>query len=326
MEDSIKKLVNQVKLTGVIAELEVRQGTQKANPQKGSVAMPYISVKGEIQFGAQKSMSRRFETYVTKYKKNGSENGLFQPTLNFISTAKSVAKSSMEEATFISIQGEIKTNDYVNKDKILKEGLTIKATFFNTVETYDISKSKSENLATLGESKIDVEGYIQSYIPEIKGEESTETGRLKLNILTTDFFGNIIPIKNIIVPKEFFEDFQKIYGETQTALFFLSYLANKAESKVATVGGLGVQRTTDGKTYTEMVLSGANPAVDSDSEVGISVEAIQIALKVRKEMLDELVVKGYQGKATASAPMGIGTKGGVVAPNNDLDDDDDLPF
>lgn len=324
MSDKIKAVENKVVLTGVISEIEVKKGVGKKENKS-----PYVSVKGEIQFGTQKSQSRRFEAFVQQEKTKGGENGLYQPTLDFANSVKSVAKDGFENATFISIQGELKTNDYVDKKDTLQEGLTVKATFFNDVDAYDPTLTKQENLAKLGKGTIDVEGYIQSIVEETKGEEQTETGRLKMTLLTTDFFGNLIPVKNIIVPTELAEAFQEGYEATQTALFFLDYIPNKSEGKVVKSGGLGKQRETDGKTYVEMVVTGAKPAVDEDDTTGISTEAIQIAMKVRKQALAEMKDKGYQGSAqgdSGSGRTGISSSKKPNANNTTIAEDDDIPF
>lgn len=324
MSDKIKELVNKVVLTGVITELEVKEGTAKATDKKPEC--PYVSVKGEIQFGTQKAQSRRFEAFVTKLKNGGADNGLYPDTLTFAQTAKSVAKVGLENATFISIQGSLEPNDYVNSQDQLKEGINIKATFFNEVDEFDATVSMNENLEKLGKAAIDIEGYIQNVIPETKGEDEIETGRLRMNLLSTNFFGDLVQLKNIVIPEDLAEPFQEVYEETQTATFYIDYMPNKAEKKAEKSGGIGKQRTTEGKTYLEMVVTGATTSVDEDDELGISTEAIGIAMKARAEMLAEIKEQGYQGKKG----KGKGSRNGLASKPNPSSkpeiDDDDMPF
>lgn len=310
MSDKIRNLVNTVTLAGKVTEIEVKKGKNKNNS-------PDIKIKGKIQFGESKAQSRRFETYVAQFNKEGKENKLYEKTLPFVDSVKSVAKVGEEEATTVSIQGEFNTNDYVNQKDQLVEGLKIDAKFFNDINTV----SEFKGIA-------DIEGYIQSIVPEVKGEEQKETGRLRVTLITTDFFGNIIPIKNIIVPEDLREAFEEGYEEGQTAKLFIDFMVNKSEEKPVKSGGLGKQRVTQGKSYVEMVLTGADPAFDEDDEeMGISSEAIRIALAERKSALDELKEKGYQGnqgsKSNGNSSNRNGLGKGKPAP---VENDDDVPF
>lgn len=307
MSDKIRDLSNMVTLAGKVTEIEIKKGTNKNKSAD-------IQIKGEIQFGDSKAQSRKFETYIAQFNAEGKENKLYDMTLPFVNSVKSVAKVGEEEATLVSIQGEFKANDYVNKKDILVEGLKIDAKFFNDFNEY--------------QGVADVEGYILSIVPEVKGEEEKETGRLRVTLITTDFFGNIIPIKNIIVPAELKEGFEEGYQEGQTAKLFIDFVVNQSEGKPVKSGGLGKQRVTQGKSYVEMILTGADPSFDEDDDMGISSEAIRIALSERRAILNDIKDKGYQGNkqgrgnsGTSSNRKGLGS--GKPAP---VDDDDSIPF
>ena len=311
MSDKIRSLSNTVTLVGKITEIDVKQGKNKNKS-------PDIQIKGEIRFGDAKAQTRKFETYVAQFNAEGKENKLYDMTLPFASSVKSVAKVGEEEATTVSIQAEFNANDYVNAKDNLVEGLKIVGKFFNDIN--DVSQDKFKGIA-------DVEGYIQSIVPEVKGEEEKETGRLRVTLLTTDFFGNIIPVKNIIVPSEIREAFEEGYQVGQTAKLFVDFIVNQSEEKPVKTGGIGKQRVTQGKSYVEMILTGADPAFDEDDEeMGISSEAIRIALSERKAMLNDLKEKGYQGSKNSSSGNSSNRKGlgsGKPAP---VEDPDEIPF
>ncbi|MCK9198920.1 MAG: hypothetical protein M0P49_04890 [Bacilli bacterium] len=307
MSDKIRDLSNMVTLAGKITEIEVKKGKNKN-------LSPDIKIKGEIQFGDTKAQSRKFETYIAQYNAEGKENKLYDMTLPFVNSVKSVAKVGEEEATLVSIQGGFKANDYVNKKDILVEGLKIDAKFFNDFTEY-------QGLA-------DIEGYIQSIVPEVKGEEEKETGRLRVTLITTDFFGNIIPVKNIIVPADIREAFEENYQVGQTAKLFVDFVVNKADEKPVKTGGIGKQRVTQGKSYVEMILTGADPAFDEDDDMGISSEAIRIALSERKALLNDIKDKGYQGGAQSGNIGGSSSNRKGLGSNKPapVDDDDSIPF
>lgn len=305
MSDKIKQTVNNVVLTGKVAEFEKRQGKTKAG-------IPYISVKGVVQFGECKAESRHFEKFCQEYnEKDGKkkENKAYPKVVEWANKVKSIADFSYDEATEVSIVGSFANNDYVNAEEKLIEATKIDAAFFNDVD---------------GDYKgtADIEGYIQSIVPETKGEEKDETGRLRVTILTTDFFGNIIPIKNIIVPANLKEGFEDGYEVGQTAKVYVDFTLNKAEPKPKKKGGLGVQRETEGKSYVELLLTGADTAIDEDEEGALSKEAVRIALSERKATLKELEEKGYQGGNKSSKSISSASSSSKPAPVAD----NDIPF
>jgi hypothetical protein len=316
MSDKIKALINDVHLAGKVAEIEVKTGLTDEKK------IPYVSIKGAIQFGDSKVKTRRFEAFVQQEKSAGGENKLYQPTLDFGNKAQSIAKVGYDNATVVDVQGGFTNNDYIDSSDKLVESNRITAKFFNDCDD-DLESFKGT---------ADIEGYIQAITEETKGEDQVETGRLRLAVLTTDFFGNVIPIKNIIVPKELHDDFLNGYEVGQTATFYVDFVPNKAEAKPKRAGGLGVQRETDGKSYLEMILTGATPAVDEDDKNAISKEAIKIALAERKAKLNELTEKGYQGKGkdiSSSNRNSLGSKGSNASSGKkkpDPVDDEDIPF
>jgi len=314
MSDKIKSdIVNEVRLAGKVAEIEVKTGETKEKK------IPFVSIKGAIQFGDDKVHTRRFETYVQKEKSAGGENKLYAPTLKWAESAQSIAKVGFDEATVVEVQGGYENNDYVNVEEKLIEGLNISGKFFND---FDADKGFK--------GTADIEGYIQSIVEETKGEDKTETGRLRMNLITADFFGNIIPIKNIIVDKELHDDFLSGYEVGQSAIFYVDFVPNKGDPKPKKTGGLGVQRETEGKSYLEMVVTGASPAIEEDDPNGISKEAVKIALSERKAKLAELVEKGYQGTSSSTKKSDRTSIGSKAKPANRAKPkpaaDDDIVF
>ena len=309
MSDKVRQMTNKVVLTGKVTEFEKRTGTVANGESKGT---PYVSFKGKIQFGEHKAMERSFDRYVQEYsvkEGNKKENKAYEKTLAWANSVKSVASSNWDEATEVSLQCSFATNDYVNAEEKLVEALGCSVAFINDVD--------GEYGATA-----DVEGYIQSIVPETKGEDKEETGRLRVTILTNDFFGNIIPVKNIIVPAELREAFEDGYEVGQTAKVFITFELHKGEEKPKKTGGIGVQRTTDGKSYVEMILTGADPAIDEDENDAYSKEAVRIGLAERKAALDTLKEKGYQGNKGNGKSISSASTNSKPAPVAD----EDLPF
>lgn len=308
MSDKVRQMTNRVVLTGKVTEFEKTIGTVANGDSKGA---SYVRMKGKIQFGEHKAMERSFERYVQEYSvREGKqkENKAYAPTLNWANSVKSVANSNWEEATEVSLTCSFATNDYVNDKDQLVEAIVSKVAFINDVD--------GEYGATA-----DVEGYISQITPEIKGENQDETGRLRVTILTNDFFGNIIPVKNIIVPSELKDAFEDNYEVGQTAKVFIDFVLHKGEEKPKKMGGIGTQRTTDGKSYVEMILTGADPAMDEDDKDAYSKEAVRIGLAERKATLEKLKEEGYQGSKGKSISSSSNTNKNAVSVT-----DDDIPF
>ena len=218
MSDKVKQMTNKVVLTGKVTEFEKRVGTISSGESKGA---PYISFKGKIQFGEHKAMERSFERFVQEYSvREGKkkENKAYERTVEWANSVKSVADSNWEEATEVSLQCSFATNDYVNAEEKLVEALKCSVAFINDVD--------GEYGATA-----DVEGYISQITPETRGEDQNETGRLRVTVLTNDFFRNIIPVKSIIVPAELREAFEDNYEVGQTAKLFITFELHKGEEK-----------------------------------------------------------------------------------------------
>lgn len=311
MSDKVRQMTNQVVLTGKVTEFEKKTGTVSNGESKGA---PYVSIKGTIQFGDHKAMERSFERYVQEYRiKDGKkvESKAYEPTLDWANSVKSVAKVGWDDATEVSLTCSFATNDYVNKEEKLIEALNCNIAFINSVD--------GEYGATA-----DIEGYIQNIVPETKGEDKEETGRLRVTVITNDFFGNVIPVKNIIVPEDLREPFEEGYEVGQTAKLFITFTLHKGEEKPKKTGGIGVQRTTDGKSYVEMILTGADPAIDEDEDGAFSKEAVRIGMAERKADLDKLKEEGYKGnngggKSISSASSNTSKPKTTV-------NDEDIPF
>lgn len=304
MSDKVRQMTNKVVLAGKVTEFEMNSGEIKNGESKGA---PYIRIRGKIQFGEHKAMERSFERFVQEYRivdGKKKENKAYAPTKDWAEKVQSVAKVGWEDATAVDLTCAFATNDYVNSEEKLIEALNCNISFINPFDEF--------------KGEADIEGYISAITPEVKGEEKEETGRLRITILTNDFFGYIIPVKNIIVPEELREAFEDGYEVGQTAKVFVTYTLHKGEEKPKKSGGIGVQRVTDGKSYVEMILTGADPAIDEDEKNAFSKEAVRISLAERKAKLEEIKEAGYQGNKTSGSSKSV-TKNTAIA-------DEDMPF
>lgn len=309
MSDKIRKLTNTVSLSGTLAELSpVKEGVTK------ETQIPYVMYDGVIQFGESTVCSRKFKGFVKKLSADGSDNKNYKKTLDFLKTAVPLTDAeNKEDATQFKILGGLNPNDYVNVSEELIETYTINCNYLDEFKEYNGS--------------VDIEGYIHNISPEVKGEDNQETGRLKVTLISTDFFGNALVLKNIVVPKELKTDFEKAYTLGQTAKLFLDYVPNISEAPKVVGGGIGKKRETEGKSYLELVLTGAEDAIDEDDKTGLSKSAIKILMTERNTVVAEIKAKGYLGnKTTDKKTNSTTTKSRTGISKAVVVEDDDVPF
>ena len=223
-----------------------------------------------------------------------------------------------EKCTFVDMIGSLTDNPYVSRDGTLVEAVQYSTQLI----------SKFDNYA----AELDIEGFVHSIVDETRGEEGNPTGRKRMRLITRDIFSNTIDLKNIIIPNELVEPLEENgYEKGCTATFFINLIPTQKEATVKK-GGIGAQRTTEGKNYLEMVLVGADPVIDSDDEKALDGKLIKNAMTERKTRLDEIKEKGYQGSSDGSSSSsasesrtGVGSKKSSNKVEA-VDDDDEFPF
>jgi hypothetical protein len=304
--EQLRNLVNNVNLRGTLAELEVREGTNKNG-------IAYISLKGAVRFGDTGVETKRFRTYVQAQKSDGNDNKTYPDIKKWADDAVSEADNK-ELATKVSITGSLEANDYISSSEELVEAIEINAKFFNEFKETDDDPAC-----------VDVEGYIKAIQDEMKNDEPT--GRKKVTLITTDFFRNAVVVKNIIVPEDLAERFCEMFDVGDTAVLYLSYMLHKGEAKPKKTNGLGRQRVTEGKDYLELILVGADDP--EDMKEPIEKKVVKILMEERAQKLKDLEEEGYQGTSESEATAKSNKKGSAKKTTKvtaDDIDDDDIPF
>lgn len=323
MSDQIRKLNNKFKIAGKIAELSKYE---TGETQKG---VPYIRVDCAIQYGESaietKTISYFSQEYSVDDKGNKTKESKVYPKLvEFFENAKNktIAKVGYEDAAEILAEGSYGINDYVNASGELKSVIQLNGSFANA----------PDNVEPRYYAQGTLEGYIKSINPEMsRGDDPHETGRLRLELITTSFRGDAIPI-TLIVTKDNVENIEDNYEAGQTANFFTDYIVNKSSEPKAKKGGFGVKRE-EIRAYTELVVVGGDAPFDEDDEkYGISKDVIKIILQARKEHLEEIENKGYLGNKTSSSSSSSNTKSAKSVSSAKTKaaaeevSDDDIPF
>lgn len=313
-KEQIRRLTNSVHLAGALAELETKDGTTESG-------VPYVSLSGAIQCGETPVSTVKFRSFIKSKKKDGTESKNYKNIKKWIEDAVPMTKDK-EHCTYVDMKGSLTDNPFVNREGDLVEAVQYSTQIFKKFEEYAAS--------------IDVEGFISSINDEMNKNTDEPSGRKKMRLITRDIFGNTLDLKDIIIPADLVEPIEDNgYERGATATFFIDLIPNKGEEKVKR-GGIGEQRVTDGKSFLEMVLVGADPVINSDSEKSLDKKLIKEAMEERKNHLAEVKEKGYLGgtsNTSSSSRNGVGSSAKTSVNKNKGDfetvdsvDDDEFPF
>lgn len=314
MTEKIRTLTNKVHLAGILAELDksdIREGVTQNN-------IPYISFSGAIQCGETAVSTVRFRSFVKSKKSDGTDSKVYAKIKDWVKSAVPMT-ADKENPTMVDMIGSITDNPYVGSDGSLRE-----ATQFSIQLIGDFREYAAE---------IDLEGFVHSIRDEVKPGDSEETtGRQRMRLVSRDIFGNALDIKNIVVPEDLVDPLNENgYEKGATATFFINLIPHVSKTP-AKSGGIGSQRT-DGKSYLEWVMTGADPVIDSSSEDALDVKVIKAAMTERQSRLKEIEEKGYlggkssSGRGTIKSDSGTSKSKPSESPSTAYEDnDDDFPF
>lgn len=326
LNDKLRDFTNDIKMQGPLTELDVKRGK---NEKTGN---EWLRISGAIQFGEHAVMSKRFDTgIIARHKKNedGSlmeeDKPMFKKMNEFAMNVKPLFDGPKENTPIVYLRGAFATNNYVNSQEKLIESIVVRPT--------QLSLNPRNYEGPMAEPS--VEGMIYSVAPETAGEEKTETGRLRVTLLTVDFFKNLIPVKNIIVTEENRDYFEDYYQKGCTAKLYLEWQPHIGETTAPKAGGFGKKRVTTGNSYLELVCTGAEAAIDEDDDKAFPPASAKVLMQAYKQSLEELKAAGYRGSqsstsATTSSPA-FGSRPKSMSEQRatimaDMDVDDDMPF
>ncbi len=304
-ETTLRQADNKVFIEGLLLEKEFITDKTKDGEE-------YI--RGEVQIETGENESHTVKFFSKKFKKDGSENGVYKSLSTVANEYKTVADVGREEADKVRItNGEIRLNDYVGQDGMLRSFPEISSNFINRVQTVEEYKPRAE---------FDVEICVQSIMKEVKDEE--ETGRAIIKGVIPLYGGRVIPFEFIVADEGAVSYVENNYEAGSTVRIYGDVVNRKEVIITKVEGGFGKPKE-DRKTITtrEYLVTGGSEPYDEESPKVFNPEAIRKALAEREVYLEELKNKKNDQNSKSEVKTGFDTKATSKKADVNIDD---LPF
>lgn len=332
----IKKSENKVQIVGEMSELnlkdEVKDTTIRKNGKEVKVKCGVIE-KADYKSGASMTIKvepkdedgnvRYSETvginfYPIKEKKL-DENGNVVDN-SFYKSMQTIM--NYEKGTRVRVDGSLIANEYASS----KDGKNYDYHSIPQVNAFIVSSTAvPENDMAEGY----ITGVIRQIVPETRGEEATETGRLKVELFYFDNKGATTP-NTFIVTKEFAEPFTDLYENGQSVQLnyeIVSHQTNGGAKKSKAAFGRE-SNVTSGYTVTEYQIVGGDAPFEEENEHYVSMQQMKDAMTARQNLIDTTI--DNKKKEDAENAGGKTAKKGLGRPSNvsksATDDQEELPF
>lgn len=308
----IKQSINNAQIIGTLKEINLEEVTKEvtlkgANGVEKKVTCQQITKK---EFKNPTFLVECNETdigvdFYPASEKKLDENGNIVDNPNY-KAMKTVLNNYVpkikdaENATRVKIDGVLALNEYVSKDTFEYKG-------FPQINGFRIT---STGVPEEDSTDSEISGIIRSIVPETKGEDAEETGRLKVELYTFNKQAETSPF-TFIVEQDLADDFNNFYEAGQSVKLYYEVITRQVGAKKATTGGFGRREShmVNGFSVTEYsVFRGDEPFVE-DSEYYINPEDMKQALNERDIKIENMVktAKENKDKPKSSSPKGAST-------------------
>lgn len=211
-----------------------------------------------------------------------------------------------EVPTRVKIDGILSANEYVNKDTYEFKSIT-------QVNGFRIT---STGVPEEDSADCEISGIIRSIIPETKGEDAEETGRLKVELYTFNRNAETTPF-TFIVESDLADDFNSFYEAGQSVKLYYEIITKQVGVKKPTTGGFGRREShmVSGFSVTEYSVFRGDEAFDEENEYYINPEYMKQALNERDIKINNMVKTAKENKdKPKSSPKGASSSGTKANP------------
>ena len=294
----IKASINNCQICGVLKEMNLEEITKEvtlkgANGVEKKVTCQQIAKKEFknptflIEVNRDGQISDIGVDFFPASEKKLDENGNIVDNSNF-KAMKTVLENYVpkikdaENATRVKIDGMLANNEYVSKD-------TYEYKAFPQINGFRIT---STNVPEEDSADCEISGIIRSIIPETKGEDAEETGRLKVELYTFNKQAETTPF-TFIVEQDLADDFNNFYEAGQSVKLYYEILTKQIGAKKPTTGGFGRRESkmVSGFSVTEYSVFRGDTAYEEESEYYINPEDMKKALNERDIKINNMIQK-----------------------------------
>ena len=293
----IKQSINNAQVIGVLKEINLEEVTKEvtlkgANGVEKKITCQQIAkkeFKNPTFIIECKGMDIGVDFFPASEKKL-DENGNIVDNSNF-KAMKTVLENYVpkikdaENATRVKIDGMLANNEYVSKD-------TYEYKAFPQINGFRIT---STNVPEEDSADCEISGIIRSIIPETKGEDAEETGRLKVELYTFNKQAETTPF-TFIVEQDLADDFNNFYEAGQSVKLYYEILTKQIGAKKPTTGGFGRRESkmVSGFSVTEYSVFRGDSAYEEESEYYINPEDMKQALNERDIKINNMIQKAKE--------------------------------
>ena len=290
----IKQSINNAQVIGTLKEINLEEVTKEvtlkgANGVEKKITCQQIAkkeFKNPTFIIECKGMDIGVDFFPASEKKL-DENGNIVDNSNF-KAMKTVLENYVpkikdaENATRVKIDGMLANNEYVSKD-------TYEYKAFPQINGFRIT---STNVPEEDSADCEISGIIRSIIPETKGEDAEETGRLKVELYTFNKQAETTPF-TFIVEQDLADDFNNFYEAGQSVKLYYEILTKQIGAKKPTTGGFGRRESkmVSGFSVTEYSVFRGDEPFDEENEYYIDVEDMKKALNERDIKINNMIQK-----------------------------------
>lgn len=291
MSDStnLRQADAKVEVVGIVSENKLEEVTVDGK----------TSIRGELVIQTDDINFVTFNVFVNEKKDNGEDNKTYAGIKTVMNEYNSVAKVGREDATKVTVSGQIRPNSYVGRDGQVHVSIRNQSSFFNrytgTLEEFD------------PHAWFEVEMCITSIVPETYSSGDNvgeETGRAIVKGWMPTYNG-IEPI-TLIAPEDdgIAEAVLDGYNPGETVKFYGDIVNSRAVIREEIPVKIGKPKVKVRTIYkNEMIITNASDAYGEDSETPTpepyDVDAIKKATIDRELRLEEEKNKAKKPETTA---------------------------
>lgn len=333
----VKQSVNQLQIVGTLSEMNLEMKEKEVELKKDKKVTckvigkkefknPNLTVEVVRPDGSETligvTFNNGFDTNEKTLDKDGKiiDNKRFK-ALETIMGYTTKAKSTDENpATRVKINCSLNANEYVGQDGEFKS--------YPNINAFQCTSSgvPEEDIA---DGRISV--IIRSIIDETVGEDTKETGRLKVEAYSFDYNKRAIP-HSFFVEADLADDFRDFYERGDSCKLYYEVVSKHVGAKKQkSSGGFGrrEEKITSGFTVTEYSIFKGDEKFEEENEYFISIKDMKTAMEDREIMIENMKEKakekGSKPSVKKEEKKGLGSRPSK-ADFKDIENSDGMPF